>query len=54
MKVGDRVRVSSNWHAYYGLRGVVTCSAPLMVRLDIYEAPIAIIASALTVEASRP
>lgn len=50
MRVGDRVRVSSHWHAFYGCRGVVTCAAPLMVLLDIYEAPIRIIPEALTIE----
>lgn len=53
MKVGERVRVSSHWHAFYGCRGVVTCAAPLMVLLDIYQAPIRIIPEALIVESTE-
>ena len=52
--VGDRVRVSTFWHAFYGLRGVVTSLEPTMVRLDGYSMPYAIGPESLTRLASGP
>lgn len=50
MKPGTRVRVSAFWSSFYALRGVVTSVDPVMVKLDVYEAPIRIDPVSLTVE----
>ena len=50
MKPGTRVRVSAFWSSFYALRGVVTSVDPVMVKLDVYEAPIRIDPASLTVE----
>ncbi len=52
MRIGDRVRVSALWSAFWGQKGKVTQVAPcVMVLLDEYDHPIRIDAVSLEMDA---